>query len=86
MTFYLMQMYLQKVIAKKRDILKGTKEKSKRVGSVSVCQWYGTADLDPYQNVTDQQYRYIYLQCCGSGSESVGSICFRASWIRIRIH
>jgi hypothetical protein len=23
-------------------------------------------------------------QCCASGSESVGSVCFWASWIRIR--
>ncbi len=29
-----------------------------------------------------------YRQCCGSESEtgSVGSVCFWASWIRIRIH
>jgi hypothetical protein len=26
------------------------------------------------------------LQCCGSKSGSVGSVCFWASWIQIRIH
>jgi hypothetical protein len=46
-----------------------------------------------YSQVQDRQklhegvVRYTtHRQCCGSESGSVGSICFWASWIRIRIH
>ncbi len=27
-------------------------------GASSVSQWYGSADPDPYQNVTDSQHRF----------------------------
>ncbi len=37
------------------DILKATDRKSMaRIGSVSITQWYGSADPD--QNVTDSQH------------------------------
>jgi hypothetical protein len=34
----------------------------------------------------NNMYINSYWQCCGSESGSTGSTCFRASWIRIRIH
>jgi hypothetical protein len=36
------------------DILKTL---MKRAGSGSVSDWYGSADLNPYQNVTDRKHR-----------------------------
>ncbi len=49
--------------------LKSWKALTKRAESRSEWQWYESADLDPYQDVTDPQHRYIYWHCCGSGSE-----------------
>jgi hypothetical protein len=38
------------------DILSSTDEKTgSGAGSGSVSQWYGSADPDPYQNITDTQ-------------------------------
>ncbi len=44
-------------------------------------QWPGSGWSSP----TTRKIRYRNVQCCRSGSESgsVGSVCFRASWIRI---
>jgi hypothetical protein len=57
MTTDLNVLYFQKVISKKNlffvGILSSTDEKA---GSGSVSQWYGSADPDAYQNVTDPQH------------------------------
>jgi hypothetical protein len=51
------------------DILKTTKEET-RIGTVSVNQWYGSADPDPCQIATNPEHRlyYICLSFAGNGS------------------
>jgi hypothetical protein len=55
--------YLQKVMSKKTlkktyFLLASCPPRTKKAGSGSgsVSQWYGSADPDPYQNVTDPQH------------------------------
>ncbi len=68
MTFYLwrmMQMYSQKVLCKKTLkqknylLLASWRSITKREESGSVSQRYGSADPDPYQNVTDPKHCFL---------------------------
>ncbi len=65
LTFYLrrlMSMYFQKVISRKTYcFLTFCQPLTKKAGSGSVSQWYGSADLDPYQNVNDA--KHCLLDC-----------------------
>jgi hypothetical protein len=59
-------MYLKKVVSKKKffvGVWKVTLENSKipGAGSGSVSKSYGSAYLDPYQNVTDPQHCLLHI-------------------------
>jgi hypothetical protein len=57
---------LYEFLSLKADVNKSNKPLTKRAGSRSVSQWYGSADSDPYQNVTDPHH-CLWPCCCGAG-------------------
>jgi hypothetical protein len=52
-----------------------------KAGSGSASQWYGSADLDPYQNVTDPQH-WLNAECGNTTTtKSKITAIFKQLWL-----